>query len=134
MEHTASFFYERSPREDTSEVKILREYKSQLENMRTLFLFEMDLRSITQDNLNALTRELREIIKGIDRLKHIPNVDEALSSPEAISMLIRRASTCLYVASDLLEQDITPRLRESLYQKYIDFSDIIAEALDNFLI
>jgi hypothetical protein len=130
-----SFVYEQpdDPKKSLEAQTLLR-YKNSLENMRNVFLFQMNLRTITQLNIDAFERELRDIVKGLEMLRHIPHTGELLASVDAVQTHIWAAIKNLYLASDLLEGRHTPKGRELLYQKFGELPGILYNAIENFKI
>lgn len=117
---------------NSPEAQVLRRYKNSLESMRNLFLFQMNLRTITQLNIDSFEKELRDIVKGVEMLRDTPHIDELLVSVDAVQTHIWAAIKNLYLASDLLEGRHTPRGRELLYQKFGELPGILYNAIENF--
>lgn len=115
---------------DSSYARTLDNYRSRLESMRAMVLFDMRQSDITQVNIAMLERDISDIIGGLDRLRRVPNIDEVNSSLGEVQSNVRMARRFLLVASGLREKAHTPRYMEALYQKYDEFCDCLDEAIE----
>jgi hypothetical protein len=116
--------------QDSTHSQILHNCQSRLEGMRAMVLFDMSQSEITRVNIEMLERDLSDIIKQLDRLRRVPNIDEFHSSLGEVQSSIRIARRCLLVASGLCEKAHTPRYMDALYQKYDEFCDYLDEAIE----
>jgi len=131
----SSFLYQHSEDpENSPEAQTLQRYKDMLENIRYLLLYEVDLRTIKKSDIDMCERDLREIIKGIEKLRRVPHIDSLLKSVDGIQGKIFDAINSLYLASDVIEHRYTARGRELLYQKLRECPLFLLEAIEQFLI
>src|SRR6266404_1120681 len=73
---------------EASKAQILMGYRGQIEDIRDLFRFEIDLREITPGNINDLEKNLRDILKGISHLERKTDITDILTSSDAIQKWI----------------------------------------------
>lgn len=116
--------------QDSAHAQTLHNCQSSLESMRAMVLFDMSQSEITRVNIGMLERDLSHIIKELDRLRRVPNIDEFNSSLGNVQSSVRMARRCLLVASGLCEKAHTPRYMDALYQKYDEFCDCLDEAIE----
>jgi hypothetical protein len=115
---------------DPAHTRTLHNCQSKLKSMRTLILYEMSQSEITKVNIGMLERDLSDIIKELDQLLRVPNIDEFQSSLSEVQSSVRMARRCLLVASDLCGKARTPRYMDALYQKYDEFCDCLDDAIE----
>jgi hypothetical protein len=83
----------------------LGRYKAALENIRNLLLYGANLRKMTNDDLDTFDNDLREVIKGIEKLRHAPQISNFLKSVDAVQEKIRSAINELNVALNVIESE-----------------------------
>jgi PHP family Zn ribbon phosphoesterase len=115
---------------DPSLARTLHNCQSRLERMRALVLYEMNQSEITKVNIGMLERDISDIIKELDRLLRVPNIDKLNPSLTDVQSTVRVARKCLHVASGLCEKAHTPRYLDALYQKYDEFCDCLDDAIE----
>lgn len=133
MDYVPKLAFDRSGDSRNSQTaRILRDYKSRLEGMRSTVLYQMSQRRITQTIIDVMERDLSEMIGGIDKLRRTPNIEDLLSSPDELLAKVRTARKCLHLASVRLEKANSIRYIDSLFEKYEEFTDLLSEAIDVF--
>lgn len=124
--------------EESSERRLAREYRGELEQLRTLVLYEWDQRKIPPESLSEMSNGLSRIIEGLDRIPSLKEVQRSVGD----------ARRCLHTATDVLEPlgesplspdllKALPYLSEARYKCYDQFAEILQKAvtqLDAFLI
>ncbi len=116
---------------DSPEGKYLIGCRNQLESMSTMFLYEVDFREITKENIDDWTAELRSIVEGIRRRRDEPCTDALLRSCDGAIAILRKVIRNLYVASDLLQR-IGARERDTLYQKFEECADLLSHITEDY--
>ena len=133
MDYVPKLAFEHSGDSRNSQTaRMLRDYKNRLEGMRNTVLYQMSQRRITQTIIDVMERDLSEMIGGIDKLRHEPDIEELLSSPDELLAKVRNARKCLHLASVRLEKANSLRYTDSLFEKYEEFTDLLSEAIDVF--
>jgi len=105
----------------------LIQFREKLTKMRTLFLYGMSQRDITQRNLSSLELELRDMMGDIDRSSSIKDL---LLSPNAAQSALQQVIMHINLAITLLEMPVTYKRREQLYQKYQEITSYLYEAIE----
>ena|SRR6266571_5934101 len=109
----------------------LLRYKIQLNSMSGFFLYEVDPRDITKENIDEWVTELRGIVKGIKKLQNAPYIDDLLRSCEGAQNMICAAINNLYLASDILQKKNPPlREKQRFYQIFTECSALLSDAVD----
>ncbi|MBV9616379.1 MAG: hypothetical protein JO011_00255 [Ktedonobacteraceae bacterium] len=116
---------------DSPEGYYLLLYKSQLEEMRNLFLYDLDFRAITRRHIDGWEGALRTIVAGIGRMQDAPQTYAVVTSCDGLQDTIWRAIQKLYVASDLIPRKEANE-REKLYRSFRECAIILKEAIDKF--
>lgn len=108
--------------------------KKQLETLRSALLYEVNLRTITVENINDWDVELRSIIGDVDSLRSSLFIDEFISSVDKLQAKLQKLLHNLYLVCDILEKQgrITWQDKDKLYQKLEECPDILIEAIDCF--
>jgi hypothetical protein len=120
---------------DSPEGQVILGFRGQLETMRDLFSYGLDFRNITKRNIDSWDRELREIVKGIKKLRNAPRINELLVSCDAVEEMIWSVIRNLYVASDILQKKImTIKDKQILYQKFRECPGFLSEAIDQYFL
>ena len=107
---------------------MLSRYSEQIAAMHNLLGGEMNLRELTQKNVDMLEKDLRKIILSLRKSSEIKIL---IPSPEALEESIWNAIYNLYLASDILDKvRHTHKDRELLYQKFRECAKHLSEALE----
>ncbi|MEO6887442.1 MAG: hypothetical protein ABI456_00395 [Ktedonobacteraceae bacterium] len=113
------------------EARTLLRYKNSLENMRHLFLYGMDLRTVTTRHIDTWEADLRKIMGGIVSLHRTANVEKFLISTDAVLEHIGKANHCLYRVSHLLGQQ-GDKNKKLLYQIFNEVCVHLFNAIEQF--
>lgn len=107
----------------------------QLEDLRDLFNFKMDLRKLKTTNIDTLERELRRILAVIYSLRGMTERSNLLASSDAVIQSVNKVLDNLYAADNLL---IKPKLSfkrsKDLYPLLRSCGGLLEEALEYFLV
>lgn len=96
---------------------------------------EFDMASdITQRNVQTIDRDLRDIIKGIEKLRNLAYIHYLLRSIDALQSFLTEIIMNLSLISDLLELATTPKRRELLYQRISELPHLFARAINLIVI
>jgi hypothetical protein len=114
----------------------LNRYKATLENIRNILLYGANLRTLTTDVLDTFDHDLREVIKGIERLRNTSHIGDFLVSVEAVQELIRNAINEIYVAVNVMENETinSQDSWRSFFACLANCQRYLSEALKQFLI
>jgi ABC-type xylose transport system substrate-binding protein len=119
---------------ESPEAYLLRRFKGQIESICNLLDFDANLQRVNSNDIDGWERELRAILKEINRLRDTSYIDSLLDSSDAVRNGIIKALDHFYVASDILQKKGTIREREKFYEKLRASSYYLSKALEYFLV
>lgn len=124
------------PEDSDSLEATLGKYKAVLESIRNLLLYGENLRTVRKDDLDTFDNDLREIIKGVGKLRHAPRLGNFLLSVDAVQEKIRIAINELDVAVKVIESETVDLQNSwrSFFTCLLNCQRYLSEALEPFLI
>src|ERR1700738_548160 len=99
MEKATSFLKGGFSDPSESPEALLRRFKGQIESICHLLDFDANLQRVNSNDIDEWERELRAILKEINRLRNTSSIDSLLESSDAVRKWIVDALDHFYVAS-----------------------------------
>lgn len=107
----------------------------QLEDLRDLFNFKIDLRLITPESINTLEQGLRRILGVIYRLKGISERNNLLESSDDVIQAVGNVQINLYTVDNILSKSkLTLKESKELFSLLRSCGGLLEEALEYFLV
>jgi hypothetical protein len=119
---------------NSPEARALRNCKDKIVGIRSFLLYEKDLRTLAKTDIDMCERDLRDILREVEKFRYGPNTINFISSVDEVQTNVKGAINCLYLASDVLEQGHTARGRKLFYQTLGDCEQFLLEAIRLFFV
>jgi len=113
---------------NSSEEEKIKAYKSMLEHIQSQLAHVAEPHELTIEDINYHKRNLRELIRGIQELRHSENTHRLVDSVDGIKVYTTRAIDSLSIALETLSKTNTVQGENIFYQELRECQHWLSEA------